>query len=91
MSSDSTPIRIPIPARAPEDKRRRLGKGLGALLGESRKEEPLVRDTGLSTDASDPQSPSSSALKSIATSAIRPLPGNPRKHFDENALDELAA
>jgi ParB family chromosome partitioning protein len=70
------------------EKPRRLGKGLGALLGETRREEPLVRRDDAPGDAPEP---SASALRMLALAAIKPLPGNPRKYFDEAALDELAA
>lgn len=71
-----------------EDKPRRLGRGLGALLGETRREEPLVR-----RDDAPVEAPASggSPLRMLAISSIKPLPGNPRKYFDETALDELAA
>lgn len=71
-----------------EDKPRRLGRGLGALLGETRREEPLVR-----REDSPAEAPASggSPLRMLALASIRPLPGNPRKHFDETALAELAA
>lgn len=73
--------------RSSAEKPRRLGKGLGALLGETRREEPLVRrEVPLESPA-----PGSTALRMLALATIRPLPGNPRKHFDETALDELAA
>lgn len=71
-----------------DDKPRRLGRGLGALLGETRREEPVVRRDDASADA--PQVVGSS-LRNLALAAIKPLPGNPRKHFDDAALDELAA
>lgn len=70
------------------EKPRRLGKGLGALLGETRREEPLVRRE---EPAEAPLSPGGAALRMLALATIKPLPGNPRKHFDETALDELAA
>jgi ParB family transcriptional regulator, chromosome partitioning protein len=78
--------------RSPVGKPRRLGRGLGALMGETRREEPLVRGNS-GTDASHAASTmsESSPLRMIAVAAIKPLPGNPRKHFDEAALDELAA
>ncbi|MDP5103233.1 MAG: ParB/RepB/Spo0J family partition protein [Erythrobacter sp.] len=70
------------------DKPRRLGKGLGALMGETRREESLVRRD----DAADaPPAPGASPLRMLALATIKPLPGNPRKHFDEAALDELAS
>ncbi|MHA7820613.1 MAG: ParB/RepB/Spo0J family partition protein [Erythrobacter sp.] len=92
MSKSSDPIRFSVPQRSPADKKNRLGKGLGALLGETKREEPLVRseeDPG-SEDGSAAVSPNSQ-LKAVLVARIEPLPGNPRKHFDEAALDELAA
>ncbi len=71
-----------------DDKPRRLGRGLGALLGETRREEPLVRrDDG----PAEVPTAGNSMLRMLALASIKPLPGNPRKHFDESALDELAA
>lgn len=78
--------------RMAADKPRRLGRGLGALLGETRREEPLVRGTEDAAGPGQAAMPSAdSPLRMIAIAAIKPLPGNPRKHFDEAALDELAA
>lgn len=78
--------------RMAADKPRRLGRGLGALLGETRREEPLVRGTEETAGPGQAATPSAdSPLRMIAIAAIKPLPGNPRKHFDEAALDELAA
>ena len=74
-------------SRASAEKPRRLGKGLGALLGETRREEPLVRRE----EPAEALAPGSTALRMLALATIKPLPGNPRKHFDEAALDELAA
>ena len=80
------------------DRKRKLGRGLGALLGETQREEPLVR---MSNPLAEPSVPSAGALRPGATAksglhalpvgAISPLPGQPRMHFDEAALDELAA
>lgn len=94
MSNNSAdPIRFSVPQRSPTDRKKKLGKGLGALMGETQREEPLVRSTGedgVATNGNAYGTPDS-PLKSIAVSAIEPLPGNPRKHFDERALNELAA
>lgn len=96
MSSKPTdPIRFSVPQRSPADRKKKLGKGLGALLGETRREEPLVtspdtKDSGQS-DTANPEATNESPLKSLQVASIEPLPGNPRKHFDEAALDELAA
>ena len=93
MSKSYEPIRFSVPLRTPSDRKNRLGKGLGALMGESQREEPLVRGEAIET-SSDVRSRSdddATLLKSVAVSRIEPLPGNPRKHFDEAALEELAA
>lgn len=74
--------------RSSADKPRRLGKGLGALLGETRREEPLVRREDAPAEA---PAAGASPLRMLAIASIKPLPGNPRKYFDEAALDELAA
>ena len=84
----SEPIELTTSFREPAEKPRRLGKGLGALMGESRREEPLVRREEPATEA---PAPGGTALRMLALATIKPLPGNPRKHFDEAALEELAA
>lgn len=101
-NSLSDPIRISVPQRAAPEKRKKLGKGLGALLGETRREEPLVRGPGQEPDpgadnrhagAADPDvsKPAAGGLASLAIASIEPLPNQPRKHFDDAALEELAA
>lgn len=76
--------------------RRKLGKGLGALMGEMARDEPVVRHGDQAVAApsnSTPVAPASktSELQSLRILDISPLPGQPRTHFDEAALDELAA
>ena len=76
--------------------RRRLGRGLGALLGEARREEPLV---GLPVSEPTAEQLADGAapvrlrdgLASLPVAAIEPHPQQPRRHFDEEALKELAA
>lgn len=80
------PIDIASLSRATADKPRRLGKGLGALLGETRREEPVARRD----EPAEPPASGNSSLRMIPIAAIKPLPGNPRKYFDEAALSELA-
>jgi len=82
-------------ARGAHPPRRKLGKGLGALLGEARREEPLVRH-GLEYDAED-DSPRTevagkptTGLANLAVGSIEPHPDQPRRRFDEDALAELA-
>jgi len=89
--SETTPTARPI------DRKKKLGRGLGALLGETRREEPLVRqewveasdDAGVTTLA--PAAGVTNGLASISVARIEPLPGQPRTHFNEEALDELAS
>lgn len=93
MSKNTDPIRFSVPQRAPGDKKNRLGKGLGALLGETKREEPLVRSEAekAASEGGEGAVAADSPLKMLPVARITPLPGNPRKHFDESALDELAA
>jgi len=81
--------------RAGADSKKKLGKGLSALMGETRREEPLVlRDTaGRSTDPNNEGGEPAvrSGLASLAIASIEPLPGQPRRHFDEGALADLSA
>ncbi|MEO1730480.1 MAG: ParB/RepB/Spo0J family partition protein [Pseudomonadota bacterium] len=97
MSKNTDPIRFSVPQRSVADRKgkKKLGKGLGALMGEVQREEPLVQNAapaadGTSAPVAESQA-SDSPLKSLSIAAIEPLPGNPRKHFDEDALEELAA
>lgn len=81
------------------DRKKKLGKGLGALLGETRREEPLVRpgqSDGADGDRGPAQSGAAAAapqdgLASIPVADIEPLPGQPRSHFDEEGLEALAS
>ena len=72
--------------------RRRLGKGLGALLGEARREEPLVNGARESVEeGAPPLARRTDGLANLAVAAIEPHPEQPRRRFDEAALEELAA
>ena len=74
------------------DRKKKLGRGLGALLGEVQREEPLVQNASETNDLpAQDVAPAASGLAQIAVSDIEPLPGQPRTHFDSDALDELAA
>ena len=66
-------------------KRLPLGRGLGALLGESRREEPLV------TGPSAAGAAAANGLAMLAVADIMPHPDQPRRRFEEAALNELAA
>ncbi len=92
--SDTTGQNSTAAAR-PVDRKKKLGRGLGALLGETRREEPLVRRDSNRGDRSDtpdqPMGEGAQGLASIPVSAIEPLPGQPRTQFDEAALESLAS
>lgn len=89
------PIRFSVPARAASEGKKKLGKGLSALMGETRREEPLVRGAATEQDESvvtaAKAGATTSGLASLAIASIEPLPGQPRRYFDEDALAELAA
>ncbi len=87
-SQDNSPEATARPAP-----RRALGRGLGALLGETRREEPLVVPAAdaAGAEAAAPAPARAEGLASLSVAAIEPHPDQPRRHFDEAALDELAA
>ena len=60
-----------------------LGRGLSALLGDAAPRAETT--TGGVQDASV------SSVRQLPISSLAPHPGQPRRHFDEAALDELAA
>lgn len=104
MSKSSDPIRFSVPERQKTDPKRKLGKGLGALMSQTKREEPLVSggDVDSSRQASENTvktgqladtsfAPNGGGLASLPIASIDPLPGQPRTHFDESALEELAA
>jgi ParB family chromosome partitioning protein len=92
MSDQDGPIKTAAQAKLPP---RRLGRGLGALMGEARREEPLVAqarsaEAGGGAAQSADAAVLRSGLANLAVSAIKPHPNQPRRHFDEAALEELA-
>jgi ParB family chromosome partitioning protein len=76
------------------DRKKKLGRGLGALMGEIQREEPLAREAGeqagASTEGASASATPASGLANIPVADISPLPGQPRTHFNEEALDQLA-
>ena len=75
------------------DRKKKLGRGLGALMGEIQREEPLVRENTKENTGSVESSAAMArdGLADIPVADISPLPGQPRTRFDEEALDQLAA
>ncbi|MDE2596582.1 MAG: ParB/RepB/Spo0J family partition protein [Sphingomonadales bacterium] len=90
MSDDAPVNTAPAARRKPPA----LGRGLGALLGETRREEPLVTTGTLAGESMNPtraRATPAGALALLSVSLIEPHPDQPRRHFDDAALDELAA
>jgi ParB family chromosome partitioning protein len=75
--TDETPAAGTTPPRKP---RPGLGRGLSSLLGDNIREEPL--------DGSADQS--GHGIRMLPVSSLTPHPDQPRRHFDEDALEELA-
>jgi ParB family transcriptional regulator, chromosome partitioning protein len=68
-----------------------LGRGLSALMGDNLREEPLVsRETSDRPDGPGSRARSPEGLKSLPLAHIEPHPEQPRRHFSDEALDELA-
>lgn len=72
-----------------------LGKGLGALLSIYDEEVEDLEKENLSSDKKDEQKNVSTSkvkggVEEISIDEIRPNPNQPRKNFDEEALNELA-
>src|ERR1700691_4495692 len=63
-------------AMAEEGARRRLGRGLAALIGDVAEDSSAERPRG---------------SRRLPTGSLRPNPHNPRRTFSETELDELAA
>ncbi len=118
MSNSNDPIKFTVPKMDKSDRsKKKLGRGLGALMNQTKREEPLVergaakndsggmangreaaRDngnaagsTGNNSQISRSSTAGNNGLASLAIASIDPLPGQPRTHFDEDALAELAA
>jgi ParB family chromosome partitioning protein len=69
----------PTPLSRPKP-RSGLGRGLNALMGDLAREEPVG---GTKAGASP-------GVRSLPVGSLTPHPGQPRRHFDETALEELA-
>jgi ParB family chromosome partitioning protein len=59
-----------------QTQKRRLGRGLAALIGDDETEESMIDDIR--------------NLRHLPIELLRPNPNNPRKHFKDEDLDELA-
>lgn len=68
--------------------RRKLGKGLSTLIPTERADAPASKDAPAPAPSSV-ELPAS-ALRDVPTSSISPNPNQPRVHFDEDSLNDLA-
>lgn len=76
MTDSTAPQNVPQARPKP---RSGLGRGLNALMGDLAREEPV----GGSKETSP-------GIRSLPVGSLTPHPGQPRRHFDEAALEELA-
>jgi ParB family chromosome partitioning protein len=63
------------------EKKRGLGRGLDSLLGDAIRDRPS-NDT--------PAAPDQSSVRLLPIADLKPHPGQPRRHFAQTALEELA-
>ncbi len=69
--------------------RRKLGKGLSTLIPTERTDAPAPKGSPAPSTPSNAELPAS-ALRDVPTNAISPNPNQPRVHFDEDSLNDLA-
>jgi ParB family chromosome partitioning protein len=69
--------------------RRKLGKGLSTLIPTERTEAPAPTGSPAPSTPSNTELPAS-ALRDVPTNSISPNPNQPRVHFDEESLNDLA-
>ena len=71
--------------------RRKLGKGLSTLIPTERAESaaPTAAPTAGGATGQTQELPAS-ALRDVPTGSIEPNPNQPRVHFDEDSLSDLA-
>lgn len=79
MSAEEPAEKLPI------RKKMGLGRGLDALLGEA------IRGDAPPTPSASAPNLQSQGVATIAVGDITPNPGQPRRHFSDEKLDELAA
>jgi ParB family chromosome partitioning protein len=71
--------------KSPLKKKMGLGRGLDALLGEA------LRGDSVSGNSSADRDARSQGVTTLSVIDIRPNPNQPRRHFSDEKLDELAA
>jgi ParB family transcriptional regulator, chromosome partitioning protein len=71
--------------KSPLKKKMGLGRGLDALLGEA------LRSESASSASSTDRNMSAQGVATLSIIDVRPNPNQPRRHFSDDKLDELAA
>ncbi|MBL9069912.1 MAG: ParB/RepB/Spo0J family partition protein [Sphingopyxis sp.] len=64
-----------------------LGRGLNALFGDAAVEAPVLATPG---GAAKTAPATGDSVQHVSVGSIRPLPNQPRRHFDDAAIAELA-
>lgn len=77
--TNSPDVTVPTPTAAIRKARPGLGRGLSALMGDIQREEPVA-----------PGAAPGPGLRMLPVGSLSPHPDQPRRRFDEAALDELA-
>jgi ParB family chromosome partitioning protein len=84
-----------MPTRKETTQRRRLGRGLGSLISAPTNVEGAPGDapaaTTTATATATATKPADSGATGLPLASIQPNPHQPRKDFDEQALDALAS
>ncbi|MBK6707605.1 MAG: ParB/RepB/Spo0J family partition protein [Sphingomonadales bacterium] len=75
----------------PHRKKMGLGRGLDALLGEVSLDRSAGRVAGGGVSVAGDAAQRSDGISTIAVADIHPNPAQPRRHFSEESLQELAA
>ncbi|WP_428685120.1 ParB/RepB/Spo0J family partition protein [Sphingopyxis sp.] len=83
MSDNGKETGAPTPRKRPSG----LGRGLNALFGDAAVEAPVLATPGAAAKAAPV---SGDAVQHVSVGSIHPLPNQPRRHFDEAAIAELA-
>jgi ParB family chromosome partitioning protein len=75
---------VPVLKRRPSG----LGRGLSALMGEIEQEAPVSVGAGANLSGATTAAPD--GVRMVETGRMHPMPNQPRRHFDDAALEELA-
>lgn len=76
-----------IGSAGPKKRPSGLGRGLNALFGDAAVEAPVLATPGAAAKTAPA---AGDAVQHVSVGSIRPLPNQPRRHFDEAAIIELA-